>query len=146
MTGWRLGWLTAPTSLLTTLEMLTEFSNSCTLAATQMAGVAALQGGESHLQTALRRYRDSLAIFTDAVSDLPRVVLPRPDAAFYAFFEVEGVRDSFRFALDILEQAHVGLAPGLAFGPEGEGFLRLCYAIEPDLMAAAAKRLRPLLR
>ncbi|HLV34908.1 MAG TPA: pyridoxal phosphate-dependent aminotransferase [Spirillospora sp.] len=145
MTGWRLGWLTAPSRLLTTLEMLTEFSNSCVLAATQVAGVAALQGGEPYVKAALERYRAALDVLLDTFEALPRVFLPIPQAAFYAFFSVEGVQDSFAFAQQALEQTRVGLAPGVAFGPEGERYLRLCFAAEPRLLEAALERLRPLL-
>ncbi|MBZ0298932.1 MAG: aminotransferase class I/II-fold pyridoxal phosphate-dependent enzyme, partial [Anaerolineae bacterium] len=145
MTGWRLGWITAPASLLTTLEMLTEFSSSCVLAAIQLAGVAALRQGEPSLQEALRRYKASQDLLVEGFADLPRVFLPVPEAAFYGFFSIDGVRDSQSFALQALERAGVGLAPGLAFGPEGEGYVRLCYAVEPRLMAAALDRLRPLL-
>lgn len=145
MTGWRLGWLTAPSSLLTPLEMLSEYNNSCVPAPTQLAGVAALKHGEPFLQTALQRYKAALDVLAEQVETLPRVFLPRPDAAFYAFFAIEGVRDSVGFAAQALEQAKVGLAPGAAFGPEGEGYLRLCYAAEPSLVATALDRLRPLL-
>jgi aspartate aminotransferase len=76
---------------------------------------------------------------------LPRITCPVPDAAFYTFFAVDGMTDSLQFARDILEQTGVGLAPGRAFGPEGEGYLRLCFAQEPALLQMALDRLRPML-
>jgi aspartate/methionine/tyrosine aminotransferase len=145
MTGWRLGWLTVPRKLFTTLEMLIEYNNSCTLAATQVAGIAALKHGEAFIRESLARYKASLDVLTSTIVDLPRVNLPQPQAAFYGFFSVEGMTDSFRFAEEALHETRVGLSPGMAFGPEGEGYMRLCYAVDPALLAQALERLRPML-
>jgi aspartate aminotransferase len=69
----------------------------------------------------------------------------RPEGAFYAFFQVDGMSDSLAFAKEALRRTKVGLAPGSAFGPMGEGFLRLCFARDPQQVATAIDRLRPLL-
>ena len=68
-----------------------------------------------------------------------------PDGAFYCFFRVDGLTDSFAAAGEILEQTKAGLAPGVAFGPEGEGYLRLCYAQPADVLKEAFQRLQPFL-
>jgi len=146
MTGWRLGWVTAPKSLTPTLEMVTEFNFSCVFAPTQLAGVVALQQGEAFIKSSIDRYRAARDVVIEEFDTLPRVTFPKPDAAFYAFFAVDGVTDSFSFAQDVLAQTGVGLAPGAAFGPQGEGYLRICYATEVELMATAIQRLKPLLR
>jgi len=146
MTGWRLGWLTIPAGLLDSFEMLTEYTNSCSPPATQLAGICALQQGEPFLCAALTRWQRSRALLLAAFAQLPRVHCPQPDAAFYAWFACEGVTDSYAFASEILHEARVGLAPGAAFGPEGEGWLRLCHAVAPELMARTLERLRPLLQ
>jgi len=146
MTGWRLGWITAPASLLTTFEMLTEYNNSCSFAPVQLAGVAALEQGEDFIRQSVARYQAALSILLDGFQSMPRVFLPRPSAAFYAFFAVDGMRDSVAFARRMLDETAVGLAPGLAFGSEGEGYLRLCYAVEPALLERALDCMAPLLR
>jgi aspartate aminotransferase len=74
-----------------------------------------------------------------------RVSVARPEGAFYAFFHIDGVTDSIAFAKRLLAETKVGLAPGIAFGPMGEGHLRLCFARTPEAMAEAVDRLRPLL-
>ena len=145
MTGWRLGWLLAPKSLVSSLEMISEFTFSCVFAPTMMAGITALQGGESFIRDSNLRYRAALELLTAAFAELPRVTFPAPRAAFYAFFAVDGVSDSYEFALQVLNQCGVGLAPGAAFGPEGEGYLRLCFAAEAPLLERALRQLRPLL-
>ena len=80
-----------------------------------------------------------------SLAALPRVRYNPPEAAFYAFFAVDGVTDSYAFAEQMLNQAGVGLAPGAAFGPEGEGYLRLCYAADVSLLQKAIDKMRPLL-
>lgn len=145
MTGWRLGWLTAPKSLESTLEMVNEFNFSCIFAPTQIAGVVALQQGESFIKSSIERYRSARDIIFSEFDTLPRVTFPKPNAAFYAFFAVDGVTDSFSFAQKVLTQTGVGLAPGAAFGPQGEGYLRICYAAEGELLFRAIQRLKPLL-
>ena len=145
MTGWRLGWLTAPKSLISTLETVAEFNFSSIFAPTQVAGITALQDGESFIHASIERYRASLEAVKTEFAELPRVVFPLPRAAFYAFFSVDGVEDSYAFAEKILHECGVGLAPGAAFGPQGEGYLRLCYAVEAPLLKRALRRMRPVL-
>ena len=146
MTGWRLGWLTAPKSLISTLETLTEFNFSCIFAPTQVAGITALQQGEAFISASMERYRAARDMVESTFAELPRVTFPLPRAAFYAFFTVDGVEDSYRFAEKILQECGVGLAPGAAFGPQGEGYLRLCYAAELPLLERALRQMRHLLR
>ena len=145
MTGWRLGWLTAPSSLVGTLGMVGEFNFSCVFAPTQFAGVTALQAGEAFIKESRERYRAARDLVAARLAELPRVNFPLPRAAFYAFFAVDGVADSYDFALRVLRECGVGLTPGAAFGPQGEGYLRLCFAAEPALLERALTQMRPLL-
>jgi aspartate/methionine/tyrosine aminotransferase len=68
-----------------------------------------------------------------------------PDGAFYLFFAVEGEADSRALAIRLLREAKVGLSPGTAFGPGGEGYLRLCFAGSHDRLSTALDRLVPAL-
>ncbi len=145
MTGWRLGWLTAPASLIQTLATVSEFNFSCIFAPTQIAGIAALREGEAFVSAATKRYQSARDLVLDTFDELPRVVIPWPRAAFYAFFAVDGVTGSYSFAERVLNECGVGLAPGAAFGPQGEGYLRLCYAAELPLLERALRQMRPLL-
>jgi aspartate aminotransferase len=77
--------------------------------------------------------------------DCRRVEVARPEGAFYAFFRVAGMDDSLAFAKEALHRTKVGLAPGSAFGPMGEGYIRLCFARDPQQVGEAIERLRPLL-
>ena len=145
MTGWRLGWLTAPKSLIGALEAVAEYNFSCIFAPTQVAGITALQEGESFVRASIKRYRAARDLVVKRFAELPRVTLAAPSAAFYAFFSVDGVADSYAFAERVLRECGVGLAPGAAFGPQGEGYLRLCFAAEPPLLDRALTQMLPLL-
>lgn len=141
MTGWRLGWIVAPPTLLPTLAMLGEYSISCVAPFIQHAGVVALRDGEAFLAEMRARYRANRDLVVERLRAIPRLQVPRPEGAMYAFFRVEGCDDSFALALDLLRKERVGLAPGVAFGPRGEGCLRLCFAAEANVLSEACDRI-----
>jgi len=146
MTGWRLGWIVAPSELMNVVEKMTEFNISHPTTFVQWGGVAALDHGDDYVDALVRRYAEAGQLVYDRLSALPRVRLPRPRSAFYAFFQVDGVTDSFEYAIELMKRAKVGLAPGAAFGPAGEGRLRLCFATSLPKLSLALDRLVPALR
>ncbi|MEC7657915.1 MAG: aminotransferase class I/II-fold pyridoxal phosphate-dependent enzyme, partial [Pseudomonadota bacterium] len=75
------------------------------------------------------------------LSAMPRVIYSPPAAAFYAFFKVDGMKNSLDFAKRLATEFKVGVAPGTAFGPSGEGWLRLCFAQSPERIDEAMSRL-----
>ena len=144
MTGWRMGWLEAPPALGPTIENLIQYSTSGVPVFSQRAGVVALDQGEgfvAHQIARARRGRDIVG--TLAASGL--VELPPPQGAFYAFLKVPGVSDSRRLALQLVDEANVGLAPGFTFGEGGEGHLRLCFSRKAEDLEEAVRRLAPAL-
>ena len=145
MTGWRLGWIVMPPELLPEFEKLIEFNTSGSPAFLQHAGIVAIRDGEPFIGDFVARCRAARNAAFDALQSCRRVETARPEGAFYAFFRVAGMSDSLAFAKEALARTKVGLAPGIAFGPMGEGYLRLCFAREPQAVAAAIERLRPLL-
>jgi aspartate aminotransferase len=145
MTGWRLGWLAVPPDLLPIMEKLVEFNSSGSPTFLQHAGIVAIRDGEDFVARFVARCRAARDIAIDGLSACRRVEVVRPEGAFYAFLRVDGMTDSLAFAKEALARAKVGLAPGSAFGPMGEGYLRLCFARDPQQVAAAVARLAPLL-
>jgi aspartate/methionine/tyrosine aminotransferase len=141
MTGWRLGWLVTPPALGEQLGKINEFNVSCAPAFVQAGGLAAVTQGESFVAELVEQYGRARDMVIQRLQSLPRVRLTRPEAAFYAFFQVEGVSDSLALARRIVANTNVGLAPGVAFGPEGEGWLRLCFAVSLPRLADALDRL-----
>jgi aspartate/methionine/tyrosine aminotransferase len=145
MTGWRLGWIVAPAAFEAKLGQLTEFNTSCTAGFVQEAGIAALRDGENEIISLLEKIQIGFELTAEQLSTFSRIEFIEPDGAFYCFFRVDGLTDSFAAAGEILKQTKVGLAPGVAFGPEGEGYLRLCYAQPADVLKEAFQRLQPFL-
>lgn len=128
MTGWRLGWIVAPQGLMDGLGKLIEYNTSCSPVFVQRAGIAAITGGDGVIERTRTRFkaaRDHLCVALDAISG---VHAPPPPGAMYAFFRVDGLSDSLAFCKRLVKDAHLGLAPGIAFGPEGEGYVRWCFA------------------
>lgn len=141
MTGWRLGWIVAPAALEAKLGQLTEFNTSCTAGFIQDAGIAALRHGEDEINRLMHRIGEGYVLTAEKLAAFSRVAFIEPDGAFYCFFRVDGLADSFEAAKNILTETKVGLAPGVAFGPMGEGYLRLCYAQPAEVLEKAFDRL-----
>jgi aspartate aminotransferase len=141
MTGWRVGWMVAPPTVLPDLAALLEYNVSCVSEFSQRAGAIALEQGEPYvlqLREQLAHTKDKL---TTALRPLPRLEVPAADGAMYLFLRVAGEQDSLRLATRLIEEVGLGLAPGRAFGPEGEGWLRWCYAAEWKKIESGIERL-----
>ncbi|RAR56219.1 aspartate/methionine/tyrosine aminotransferase [Paraburkholderia unamae] len=141
MTGWRLGWMVVPPTLTDDLGKLVEYNTSCAPSFVQQAGIAAVQHGETftrELVADLRASRDHLAA---ALARLPGVDVKVPHGAMYLFFRLPGAQNSLELCKSLVRDAGLGLAPGSAFGPQGEGFVRWCYACDPARLDAGVERL-----
>ncbi|GAB5468867.1 MAG: pyridoxal phosphate-dependent aminotransferase [Rhodospirillales bacterium] len=141
MTGWRLGWLVHPPGFGPVLEKLLEYTTSGASHFSQYGCLAAITEGEAFVAEQVahcRRQRDAVV---QALAALPGITLKAPEGAFYALFAVAGMTDSLAGAKEILAKTRVGLAPGSAFGPGGEGHLRLCFAASRERVTAGLDRL-----
>jgi aspartate aminotransferase len=128
MTGWRVGWIVAPSTVMADLAALTEYNVSCVSEFTQRAAAVALEQGEPYVEHFRTELAHTKARLFAALKKMPRVEVPQADGAMYLFLRVSGEEDSMRLATRLIEEVGLGLAPGRAFGPEGEGWLRWCYA------------------
>ncbi|HZP93365.1 MAG TPA: pyridoxal phosphate-dependent aminotransferase [Burkholderiales bacterium] len=142
MTGWRLGWIAMPRALAAHMGTLIEYNTSCAPAFVQRAGVAAIARGEEVATGFNRRLRHARDLLIERLRRVPGVEAPAPAGAMYAFFRVPGARDSLAFCQHLVRDAGLGLAPGIAFGPEGEGFVRWCFAAAEDKLEEGVVRLR----
>ncbi len=128
MTGWRLGWLVMPATLTPHMGKLVEFNTSCASVFTQRAGIVALQRTEEvtpRIVAHLKACRDTLVPLLQA---LPQVEIEPARGGMYAFFKLDGYADSLETAKRLVTEAGLGLAPGNAFAPEAQGWLRWCFA------------------
>jgi aspartate/methionine/tyrosine aminotransferase len=142
MTGWRLGWIVAPGTLLPDLGKLIEYNTSCSPTFVQRAAVVAINQGEATIAHTLERYRAARDFLVGELNAIPGVSAAAPTGAMYVFFRVAGVTDSLEFCKRLVRDVGLGLAPGSAFGPEGEGFVRWCFAAETERLADGVARLR----
>jgi aspartate/methionine/tyrosine aminotransferase len=141
MTGWRLGWIVAPAPLMDDLGKLIEYNTSCSPVFVQRAGVVAVRDGEPTVAATRERLRHARDRLLGALRALPGVEAGSPQGAMYAFFRIAGAQDSMRFCRELVQHAKLGLAPGSAFGPEGEGFVRWCFAASDERLDEGVARL-----
>ncbi len=141
MTGWRLGWLVAPPPLVERLGVLLEYNTSCAPDFVQAAALVALAEGEPHVAELRADLHAARNRVLGALAAMDGVEAPWPDGGMYAFFRVEGLGASLSAATRLVEEAGLGLAPGSAFGDEGEGWLRWCFAAAPQKLEAGLERL-----
>jgi len=128
MTGWRLGWMVVPEALVAALGKLVEFNTSCAPVFVQRAGIAAMQQADSVVPGLVRRLEACRDTLLPRLAALPGVEVAVPRGGLYAFFRVRGEGDSLAYAKRLVADHGLGLAPGAAFGDEGEGWLRWCFA------------------
>ncbi|RDJ97861.1 pyridoxal phosphate-dependent aminotransferase [Paraburkholderia lacunae] len=142
MTGWRLGWIVAPAALMDDLGKLVEYNTSCAPAFVQQAGIAAVQLGERFTQELVRDLKASRDHLVRALSAVPGVDLKTPPGAMYLFFSMPGASRSLELCKALVREVGLGVAPGSAFGPQGEGFVRWCYACDTARLDAGVERLQ----
>jgi aspartate/methionine/tyrosine aminotransferase len=141
MTGWRIGWLKTHPSLGRMFENLVQYSSSGVAQFLQRGAIAALDEGDAFLAAQVTQAQAARDLICRKLQETGRVRFSVPAGAFYLFFSVDGMKDSTKAAFDIIDNALVGLAPGIAFGKAGEGYLRLCFHRRLDHIEDAADRL-----
>jgi aspartate/methionine/tyrosine aminotransferase len=145
MTGWRLGWAQSSADVIRAMTSGVEFMTSNASAPVQRAGIAALRDGEACVAELRSHFAARRAQVLEALAGIDGVRVADPSGGFFAFFTIDGITDSAAFAMKLLRETGVALAPGSAFGPGGERALRLCFASTERTIDESLDRLRPLL-
>jgi aspartate/methionine/tyrosine aminotransferase len=140
MTGWRLGWAVSRRDLIGQATPLNEFIISHAPSFIQKAGETALAQGEDEIAARAELFHERLMFCYNALASTKGIRVAQPDGAFYLFPRIDGVTDSFAFALDLLKTTKVSVAPGVAFGAGGEGAVRLCTASDLSVLEPAIER------
>ena len=140
MTGWRIGWVVAPSRLATAWAAMSECFNTGATVFAQAGGVAALDGGEETVAMLREQYRGGRAIVERCLAGHPLIDLRTPVGAFYAFPRVRGLTDSLAFVQGVLAEEDVGLAPGYTFGPGNDAHFRLCFAQSHERLEEGLRR------
>ena len=143
MTGWRLGWLVMPADMTEHMGKLIEFNTSCASVFVQRAGVAAMHGAAGVVPGVVAQMQACRDRLFAELSTIPGLELAVPDGGMYAFFRLPGHTDDVLIAKRLVAEAGLGLAPGSAFAPEAQGWLRWCFASQdPHRLGEGASRLR----
>jgi aspartate/methionine/tyrosine aminotransferase len=142
MTGFRLGWLVAPRGFVADVAKMVEFNTSCAPTFIQRAGITAIEQGDALIAETRARLQGSRDALVGQLARLRGVECAPPEGAMYLFFRIEGRSDdSLACAKRLVTEVGLGLAPGVAFGPEGEGYLRWCFAAQRSLIDDGVARL-----
>jgi aspartate aminotransferase len=142
MTGWRLGYLAGPPDLVREILKVHQHLATCAASFSQVGAVAALRGPQTVVETMVQEYATRRDRVIPALNSLPGVSCPWPEGAFYAFPRIDGVTNSVELATTLIDDAHVSVTPGAAFGPAGEGHIRLSFANGRERLEAAIERLQ----
>ncbi|HSC19465.1 MAG TPA: aminotransferase class I/II-fold pyridoxal phosphate-dependent enzyme [Rhizomicrobium sp.] len=146
MTGWRIGWLVHPAYVSDSMNVLAMSNNTGATTFAQWGALAALSPrGDKFRAFLLQRCREGYEITRRFVESQNRIRWMPPQGAFYGFLHVEGMRDSFGFAADLVRNARVGVAPGSAFAPlddsATDSYVRICFAQNPERLQTGLARL-----
>lgn len=147
MTGLRLGYVIAPPAYMPALRKMHQNFFISANSMVQIAGIAALQEADADVQRMVGIYNQRRRFMVDRLRELGFGITVEPTGAFYVFANARHLSvDSYKLAFDILEKAHVGVTPGIDFGPNGEGYLRFCYANSMENIAEGLSRLERYLK
>ncbi|CAG1005418.1 MAG: pyridoxal phosphate-dependent aminotransferase [Candidatus Methanoperedens sp.] len=144
MTGWRLGYVSAPKEVYQQMVKLHSHSVSQATSFVQYAGIAALQGDQACVQNMVREFRERRDLLIKGLEKLG-IKCTRPDGAFYAFADVSEYGSGEAVAEVLLNKAFVATTPGAAFGKAGNNFIRISYATSKDRIKEALRRIEAVL-
>lgn len=141
MTGWRIGYACAPADILQGLVRVHQYSIMSAPTTAQDAAIEALRSGEPYVQDMVAEYDRRRRLLVNGLNRLGLQTF-EPRGAFYAFPNIRASgMDDETFAQKLLEEEHVAVVPGSAFGPGGEGFVRACYATAYEKIEEALRRM-----
>ncbi|MCD6058048.1 MAG: aspartate aminotransferase [Thermomicrobiales bacterium] len=142
MTGWRLGYVAGPRSFLQQIEKVHSHSVTCATSFVQQAGVVALSGPQEFISQMVAAWDRRRRKLSEQLSAVNGIACPLVEGAFYAFADIRGTGMTSTQAADLfLQEAHVAVTPGVAFGTAGEGHVRLSFATSDELLDVAAGRI-----
>ena len=145
MTGWRIGYLAGPIELIKAASKIQghSTSNVCTFA--QYGAIAALEGPQDCVENMRQAFAERRQVMIDAIRSIPGLTCTEPQGAFYLFVDVSQLRmPSLDFCNALLEEKHVAVIPGVAFGADTN--IRISYAASIDMIQKGMERLEAFVR
>jgi aminotransferase len=146
MTGWRIGYACGPREAIAAMTKIHQYTMMCVPIISQIAAREALRNGERSVQEMKREYRRRREFIVSRLNEIG-LACHKPEGAFYAFPSIRKFGlSSMDFSKELLKHEKVAVVPGTAFGPSGEGFLRLSYASNMDKLKEAMERIERFLK
>lgn len=144
MTGWRIGYLAGPVAVISEALKAQQHTVGCAASFTQIAAASALSGPQDAVTEMVRIYEERRGFIVRGLNEMPGLACAMPAGAFYAWASVHGTHasSSIEFATWLLDVANVAVVPGSAFGAGGEGFIRLSFANNMEVIAEALTRMK----
>lgn len=142
MTGWRIGWISAPPALEQVFENLVQYSTSGVASFMQHAAISALNEGDPFVTSQVTSCKLGRDILCDALETTGKTKFERPSGAFYLFLGMDEISNTNELGIQLVDEVGLAMSPGEAFGKSGAGFLRLCFARDHDELREASRRLR----
>ncbi|MBS3787348.1 pyridoxal phosphate-dependent aminotransferase [Candidatus Bipolaricaulota bacterium] len=148
MTGWRLGYVVAPEKIIDGMEKLYQHSATCVNSFSQWGACEALVSEKSQkaLREMVKEYENRRSLIMSLINKSSLFSCERPQGAFYCFPKYDAEISSVELSKKLLEKKNVATVPGKAFGENGEGYLRLCYAASEEDIKKAFKRIEDFTR
>lgn len=143
MTGWRLGYVVANPSIISSLIRVHQYTTSSATSFAQAGGIAALDGPQECVKEMVAQFAQRRVVLMRGLSQIPGISCVKPSGAFYAFPNISRLSsNSMQAASDLLEQTGVALVPGSTFGNHGEGYLRISYACSIEDIQQGMQRMQ----
>lgn len=147
MTGWRIGYVVSNEQITAGIRRIHSYAVSCVSPAFQKAALIALTASHDCVQQMVRKYKERRDITVEALNNIPHLRCRKPKGTFYLFPDIQGLGiPSADLAEQMLKKAKVATIPGSAFGPSGEGHLRMSIAVSKKDLLEAVKRIKSFVR
>lgn len=142
MTGWRMGWLHAPSPVFEAIARLQTQTITQVTSFVQKASLDALRGPQDSVEKMRKEFQARRDLIVKEIEKTPGLSILKPKGAFYAWPEIDLGITGDQFADFLLDQAHVAVVPGSGFGPSGKNHVRLSYGTSRDRLVEAFRRIR----
>ena len=143
MTGWRLGAVIGPSSVIEKMRLLLETTSSCVSPFIQKAGIEAISGQQTYNKNMYNEYLERRNLIVDGLNSIPGISCLKPGGAFYVFANIKKTKMASEYIANyLLDDAGVAVLPGTNFGEYGEGYIRLCYATNKENILEGLKRIK----
>ncbi len=146
MTGWRMGWIVGPKRAEAKIADVAMYNNLCLPDFTQYGAIAALEQGEDFISEQLDLWRSNRDLVVERFKAMGNVHMAYPEGTFYAFFKVDGQDDCVELTKRLIDEGGVLLAPGISFGAEAKGYMRLCFAVSQEQLVEALDRIEKVIK